>query len=159
MQTTWHRVPLAWHNLTHDKRHLTVCVAGVGFAVVLMFVQYGFRNALLDSNTLLIDRFNADLVLVSRLRTTLLIPESFARSRVAPAARVPGVRSTHPLYVENRLTFLQSAPDADGTRDSRRPIRVVGIDPDAFLLDFPELDPKPGAPQSCLAELKKAGRV
>ena len=107
MQTLRHRVPLAWHNLTHDRRHLTVCVAGVGFAVVLMFVQYGFRNALLDSNTLLIDRFNADLVLVSRLRTTLLIPESFARSRVAQAACVPGVRSTHPLYIENRLTFLQ----------------------------------------------------
>jgi putative ABC transport system permease protein len=155
----WRRVPLAWSNLTHDRRHLALCVAGVGFAVVLMFVQYGFRNALLDSNTLLIDHFNADLVLVSRLRTTLMIPETIDRHRVAQAAGVSAVRSTHPLYLETRVTMLQSAPTAEGSHEPRRPIRVVGIDPDAFLLNFPALDPAPNAPGSCVQELKLADRV
>ena len=46
-----HRVPLAWKNLTHRKLRLLVAVAGITFAVLLMFVQFGFRAALLDSNT------------------------------------------------------------------------------------------------------------
>ncbi len=148
------RVPLAWLNLTHDLRHLALCAAGIGFAVVLMFVQYGFRNALLDSNALLIDHFNADLVLASRLRTTLMIREVFPRQRLAQAAAVPGVRSVHALYLETRFSSLQSAIREDGNSGPRRSIRVVGVDPDAYLLKFPELDPTPGAPRSLVPELK-----
>ena len=43
------RVPLAWCNLVHEPSRLVRCCGGVAFAVVLMFMQYGFRNALLDS--------------------------------------------------------------------------------------------------------------
>ena len=43
------RVPLAWANLTHNPVRFAVSLAGVAFAVVLMFVQFGFRNALFDS--------------------------------------------------------------------------------------------------------------
>jgi hypothetical protein len=43
------RTPLAWKNLTHDPRRLVVASCGVAFAVLLMFMEMGFLNALLDS--------------------------------------------------------------------------------------------------------------
>ena len=47
------RTPLAWLNLTHDKRRFALSLAGVGFAVVLMFIELGFYHALLDSTVAL----------------------------------------------------------------------------------------------------------
>ena len=44
-------VPLAWKNLTHNYRRLFTAVAGITFAVVLMFVERGFQHALFDSTT------------------------------------------------------------------------------------------------------------
>ena len=41
--------PLAWKNLTHDPRRLVVACGGVSFAVLLMYIELGFLNALLDS--------------------------------------------------------------------------------------------------------------
>ena len=35
-------VPLAWRNLTHDKRRFAVSLTGIAFAVLLMFVELGF---------------------------------------------------------------------------------------------------------------------
>ena len=49
------KTPLAWKNLTHDWRRLAVAVAGIGFAVLLMFTQVGFQNALFDSQVKMID--------------------------------------------------------------------------------------------------------
>ncbi len=135
------RTPLAWFNLTHDRVRFALFVLGVTFAVVLMFMQIGFRGALLDSNTLLHERVRADLVLVSPNRAALPMREPFSRRRLAQAAAVPGVREVHPLYLDNGSGVLRNTdPDPD-RRGPSRPIRVIGLDPDAFLLDLPELDP------------------
>ena len=42
--------PLAWLQLTREKLRLLVAVAGVAFAVILIFMQLGFRKALFDSS-------------------------------------------------------------------------------------------------------------
>src|SRR6516165_3027417 len=142
------RVPLAWCNLTHDPGRLVRCCGGVGFAVVLMFMQYGFRNALLDSNGLLIERFNADLVLVSGRSDTLATNESFSRRQLVRAGGVPGVRSVVPLYLEGSLAVLRDAsPDLQDRRPGRS-VRVIGLNPDDEPLLMPELDPAPGRPGS-----------
>ena len=39
------RTPLAWHNLTYNKLRTAVAVDGVGFAVLLIFMQLGFLGA------------------------------------------------------------------------------------------------------------------
>ncbi len=150
-------VPLAWLNLTNDWRQFALFSAGIGFAVTLMFVQYGFRNALLDSNVLLIEKFNADLVLVSRAHSTLAIREAFSRHRIAQAASVPGVASAYPLYIEYNLSTIGTTQPAD-QREPRRTIRVIGVDPDANLLKFPELA-SPSQPGSLAGELKVQGRA
>src|SRR5262249_3204677 len=44
-------------------------------------------------------------------------------------------------------------------RPPNRPIRVIGIDPEAHLLKFPELDAAPGADRSHVNELQQLGRA
>jgi putative ABC transport system permease protein len=151
------RVPLAWCNLIHDPGRLVRCCGGVGFAVVLIFMQYGFRNALLDSNGLLIERFNADLVLVSGRSDTLAKNESFSRRQLARAGGVPGVRSVVPLYIEGNLSVLRDTSPEMQDRQPSRKVRVIGLEPDDEPLLIPELDPAPGRPGSLAGALKAPG--
>jgi putative ABC transport system permease protein len=122
-----------------------------------MFMQYGFRNALLDSSGLLIERFNADLVLVSSRSSTVATGESFSRHQLVRAAGVPGVRSVVPLYIEQNLSDLRdTSPELQDRRPSRH-IRVIGLDPHDEPLLIPELDPTSGRPGSLVAALKAPG--
>jgi putative ABC transport system permease protein len=138
------RIPLAWLNLTHDRVRFGLFVLGIVFAVVLMFVQLGFRGALLNSNTLIPDHLNADLVLVSPNRQTLAMREFFPRHRLHQAASIPGVAAVFPLYVENAIGHLRSTHNRQdlSQRQPTRSVRVIGLDPEAYLLKLPELDPK-----------------
>jgi putative ABC transport system permease protein len=153
------RVPLAWLNLTHDRRRFVLFSLGIALAVVLIFVEYGFRNALLDSNVLLIQKLNADLAVISGRRAALPFRETFARHRLDQIAGVPGVRSVHPLYMEYYLSPLRNPNEQTERRGPNRPIRVIGVDPGAHLLKFPELDPAPGAANSRVKELQQFGRA
>ena len=151
------RVPLAWCNLVHDPTRLVRCCGGVGFAVVLMFMQYGFRNALLDSSALVIERFNADLVLVSSLGKTVATNESFSRRQLVRAEGVPGVRSVVPLYIESNLSVLRNTSTELQDRRPGRGVRVIGLEPVDEPLLIPELDSAPGRPGSLTAALNQPG--
>ncbi|HEY1190849.1 MAG TPA: ABC transporter permease DevC [Gemmata sp.] len=130
-------VPLAWKNLAHDKVRFGLFAAGIGFAVVLMGVQYGIMNAMLDSNTVLIERLNGDIVLISPNKASLLFREGVSRRRLAEAEGVPGVASAHPVFVEYTTAELRhTAPDPKARTGTRR-VRVIGVDPNAHLLDLP----------------------
>jgi putative ABC transport system permease protein len=128
------RTPLAWLNLTHHKGRFALSLAGVGFAVVLMFVEAGFYNALLDSTVALIDRFDADLVIVSKVKTTLQAWGGVPRRRLAQALSVPGVADVTPLYLEGTRSVWRSEQTG-----RRRVVRVLGVDPDNPSLALPEL--------------------
>jgi len=151
------RVPLAWCNLVHEPSRLVRCCGGVGFAVVLMFMQYGFRNALLDSSALLIERFNADLVLVSGRGKTVATNEGFSRRQLLRAAGVPGVRSVVPLYIESSLSVLRNTSPELQERRPGRSVRVIGIEPDDETLLIPEVDPASARPGSFAAALNEPG--
>jgi putative ABC transport system permease protein len=128
------RTPLAWQNLTHNKRRFALSLAGVGFAVVLMFIELGFYHALLDSTVALIDRFDADLVMVSKLKTSMQILGGFPRRRLVQALSVPGVAAVRPLY----LDVVRSRWRSDRA-ERRQSLRALGLDPDAPALRFPEV--------------------
>jgi putative ABC transport system permease protein len=61
--------------------------------------------------------------------------------------------------MEYYLSLVRDPDEAAEKRAPNRPIRVIGIDPEAYLLRFPELDPTPGAPRSQVNELKQLGRA
>lgn len=125
------RVPLAWKNLTHNKRRLAVAIAGVGFAVLLMFMQLGFRNGMLDSNVAFLESLNADLIVASTSRYTLSVSEPFVRQRLVQTQTVPGVAAAYPVYLETRQAALVNPEDRVA-----RPIRVIGfqVDDPVFLV-------------------------
>lgn len=133
-------VPLAWRNLTHDRVRFGLFTLGIAFAVILMGVQLGVRNALLDSNCRVIDALNADLVLVHPHRKSLFYREGVSRRTLARAATAPGVAEAHPFYVDYQMTTMRNTRTTDD-RGPRRNIRVLGFDPDANLLTLPDLTP------------------
>src|SRR4029079_1299903 len=95
------RTPLAWKNLTHDLRRLLVAVSGVAFAVILIFMELGFLNALLESTVQVLRRLNGDIVLISQAQYALIAAERFDIHRLYDASALAGVASVSPLYIES----------------------------------------------------------
>ena len=61
-------IPLAWLQLKREKVRLLIAIAGIGFAVFLMFVQLGFRDALFNSAIRFHENVKGDIMLLSTLR-------------------------------------------------------------------------------------------
>ena len=66
-----------------------MAVAGIGFAVLLMFTQVGFQNALFDSQVKMIDDLQGDIFLVSRAKYTLAAEKRFPAGAGQPGRLVP----------------------------------------------------------------------
>jgi putative ABC transport system permease protein len=144
------KIPLAWRNLTHDVRRLLLAVGGVGFAVLLMFLQLGFRNALLDSTVAFIEVLDADLILTAEGRYTLALSEPFPRRRLEQARCVPGVAVAEPLYLETQLVQLYG-----GEGDIGRPIRIAAFDPESPMFLGADINRSVGdlrSPMTALAD-------
>lgn len=124
------KVPLAWSNLVHNKVKLFGALAGVTFAVTLMFMEMGFRNALLDGMVGLVRILDADLVLVSRTSYTTGFKQTFPPQRLYEAAQFDGITSASPVYIQTALAAWRNP-----ITGLRRPIRVVAFRPgdDVFL--------------------------
>lgn len=118
---------LALSNLAHERGRTAVSVTGAAFAVVLVFMQYGFLGALYDTATLLYDRLAFDLLLTSSEYLELSRPGTMDRARLAQAGSVAGVADVVPLMSE---TALWRNPTDDPTRGGKRwQISVLGVDP------------------------------
>lgn len=127
-------VPLAWRNLTEHKLRLLASVAGVAFATTLMFMENGFRKAILDSMVNVIERIDGQVVIVSRTLYTLSVPFPFPLERIVQARGVEGVESSSPLYTVTRSSYWRNPETGSEER-----ICVVGYPPEDDLLDLPEL--------------------
>jgi putative ABC transport system permease protein len=121
-------VPIAWLNLTHNPKQTALSVAGIAFAVLLMFMETGFRNAMFDSQLLLINGLDADVFLISRAKTTLMFQEPFARHRLEQARAAAGVQSAEPVYIEHDTALWKNASDG-----SIHDIRAVAFEPEPCI--------------------------
>jgi putative ABC transport system permease protein len=136
------RVPLAWRNLTHDKRRFLVATNGIALAVLLVFVELGFWNALLDASVALVRQFNGDLVIVSKARYTMAIREPFSTRRLEQARGVAGVYQVFPIYIEDRVSLWKDPENTNPNESSTRPIRVVAFNPYFYALRNQEIGDK-----------------
>ncbi|MBV8311437.1 MAG: hypothetical protein JO344_13735, partial [Planctomycetaceae bacterium] len=116
------RVPLAWANLVHNKVKLAASLAGITFAVALMYMEMGFYNALLDGMVGLLCKFDADLILTSRARYTIGFKQTFSRRHLNEALQFEDVLAANPVYIETRIARWRAL-------DSRLqvPVRVVAF--------------------------------
>lgn len=122
---------LVTRNLLHHRKRLLLSVCGVGFAVVLMAMQLGFRNALFDSTVQIIRELNADLIIFNRGKYAMTVTQRFPRTRLLLADSDPDVAGAYPLYIESYVGVWK-----DSTRKVSRPIRVIGFWPnDPIFLD------------------------
>lgn len=140
------RIPLAWLQLTREKIRLLVALAGIAFACILMFMQLGFQDSLLESAIRFHVALKGEIFLVSPQSNALIAMNTFSQRRLYQALGFEGVRAISPVYVG---FALWKNPQTRRTRS----IFVVGVDPSADLLELPELTPDK------LEEIKKADVV
>jgi putative ABC transport system permease protein len=123
-------VPLAWLQLTRDKRRFAAALAGIAFAASLMLTQLGFEDALMSTSGLLHKHMDADLVLISPLYQFVISPRSFTERRLYQVLGIEGVASVEPLYIGQ-------APFKNPVDGSERTIFAVGFNPRSAVLDIP----------------------
>jgi putative ABC transport system permease protein len=125
---------LAWMNLLHQRIRTLISLAGVAFAVLLIFSQLGFLGAVDETAALLFDKLDFDLILTSREYLDLNTPESFPRLRLPQAEAVAGVESARPFSVCLGL-WRGPWPHASPRVDPRRwSIMVLGVRPEDLHL-------------------------
>jgi putative ABC transport system permease protein len=140
------RIPLAWLQLMREKIRLLVALAGITFACILMFMQLGFQDSLLESAIRFHVALKGEIFLVSPQSNALIAMNTFSQRRLYQVLGFEGVRAVSPVY----LSFaLWKNPETRRTRS----IFVVGVDPSADLVDLPGLTPDE------LEEIKKADVV
>nr|ADN12349.1 DevC protein [Gloeothece verrucosa PCC 7822] len=93
------KLPLAWLQLKHEKIRLLVAIAGISFAVVLIFMQLGFQAALFDSAVHLHNSLRGDIFLLSTRSTSLIGMKSFSERRLYQALALPEVEFVTPIYL------------------------------------------------------------
>lgn len=121
---------LALRQLAFLGPRLVGPLAGFGVAIVLVFIQLGFENALYASATGLARALAADLVVVNRQFATMAFPQPWLdRAILLEAGAVRGVAAVAPL----QLATLQVVTEDGGMASAW----VVGVDPDAPALAIP----------------------
>jgi putative ABC transport system permease protein len=154
------RVPLAWLNLVHEKSRLVVALAGVAFAVLLVFMNLGFLGALAKSASMFYQYIDADIFLVSPQSLEISTTKAFPRDRLYQAAGIKGVERVMPLYLgylqwrnpqtrNSRAVFMFAFNPQDpvfSLPDLQNPDTLAALDrPDTVLFDRlsrPEYGPK-----------------
>lgn len=116
-------VPYAWLQLSHDKLKLLAAVGGVTFAVILVFMQLGLREALFDSSVRIHHGMDYDLVMLSPRTTYIGRTRAFPRSRLFQLSGVDGIDSVSPLYTQLASYYYE------GTPDTHRQVLLIGVDP------------------------------
>src|ERR1700712_1992861 len=121
MDLLW-RPPLAILQLRHHFGSTLGALMGVSVAILLMFMETGFEQALYRSSVRLHGILAGDLVLVDPTFASITIESGLSRRLVYQAKSVPGVAGATLRYAKTvLLRKLQTR--------SLRPVMVYGIDP------------------------------
>jgi putative ABC transport system permease protein len=126
-------IPLAWLQITREKLRMTVALLGVAFAVVLIFMQLGFREALFESAVRYHGSFDYDIALFSTKSNFIVQPEQFTQRRLYQVLGMPEVRDVKSVYVGQAIWRNPAA------RSETRSIFVVGFDPTESVFKIPEI--------------------
>jgi putative ABC transport system permease protein len=126
--------------LAHDKRRLIAMSASIAVGVVIMFVELGLLQGILDSQALVAHLVRGDFMVMNQARVDLHRWDSISRFELAQIAAVPGVATVTPVYQDH-----VSLTDPDDNRARR--VIVYAFSPEELPLAI-------GDPKKILAELK-----
>lgn len=125
-------LPIAWLQLTHNKWKFTVAVTGVLVAVLLMWMQLGFLDALYRSATSVARHLRGDLVLLSPNTKTFMQLESFSKRHIARALGHEAVENAYALYVGMAMW-------KNPWNGEKRRMFIFGMEPDYAVFEAPGL--------------------
>ena len=129
------KISLAWFQLKYKKLRLLVAIAGISFAVVLMFMQLGFQSALFDSAVRLHSSLRGDIFLLSTRSTALIGMKNFSeRLLYQTLALKEEVEFITPIY----LSFAQWKNPINP--HYWRNIHVIGFDIRYPIFDLPGVE-------------------
>ncbi len=123
---------LAWRQLVFDRTKLIAAISGVLFATVLVFMQMGFRDALYSSAASAPMKMAGDLFLLHKQTEAMWRPVRFTRTELMRTLAHPQVVQAYPLY-------MSLAQFKNPETQTKRTLMVYGYDPDADILDVPEI--------------------
>ncbi len=132
-KTLENRTPLGFLQLKHDKARLLTAISGIAFADILIFMQLGFLNALMDSSILMHRNLKADLVLMNPQALNWTEMSTFSRRRLYQAKDIPGVASADALYI-NSIKWKNPQTH------QKTSVMVVGMNLDNPAFDMPEVN-------------------
>lgn len=124
---------LGWRQLRHKPLRLCVALLGIAFAVLLIMMQLGFREALFESAVRFHERFDYDIALFSPDSVFIVRPESFSIRRVYQSTADPDIESVTPVYI---FPAVWKNPWGGG----RRSLNAVGFDPSVPVLSADGFD-------------------
>ncbi len=116
-------VPLGLHQLWHQKRRMLAAILGIAFAVLLIFVQLEFREALYASAVRYHNALEYDLAMLSPKTDFLLVARQFPRNRLFQVQGFDEVESVTPVYLGMASWRHPTEPGRSRT------IFVLGFDP------------------------------
>jgi putative ABC transport system permease protein len=128
-------IPLAWLQLKRETVRLLVALAGIGFAVMLMFIQLGFKDALFESAVTLHQNLKGDIFIISSQSTSLISMKSYDDRRLYSALGAPGVERVSPVMIGFGIwknPFWEGLP-----KPQTRSIMVLGVDPNDEIMSLP----------------------
>jgi putative ABC transport system permease protein len=134
---------LGWRQLAHEKKKLAAALAGIAFAVTLMLMQLGFKDALYVSATLLHRSMNGELVLTSTLYEAMLSTEGLSERRVQQTLMDESVERAAPLRWtlgawKNPWTLRRRSLLVIGFDPEKQPLQLPGLKRYAAALQHPE---------------------
>ena len=121
------RIPLAWLQLSKEKARLTIALAGVAFAVILVSMQLGFQSSMYVSAVRYHNLFQYDLVMLSPSTSFIGFPETFTRRRLIQTLAADEVEAVTPIY-------MRQGQWKNPWGHNRRGLLVVGFDPSHDVL-------------------------
>ena len=84
--------------IAQHRTRLFAAFAGIAVAIVIMFVELGLLQSILDSQSLIAGLVNSELVVMNRARTNLHKWNNFEPIRLNQIAGIPGVADVVPMY-------------------------------------------------------------
>ena len=122
------KIPLAWLQLTFQKARLLTAVAGITFAAVLMFMQFGFQEALFSTTTTIHKSIRGDLFLIGTQSENLFSSRPFSRRILYQTLNNENVVTAAPIYIG-------LLPWKNPWTNKERAIFIMGFEPNSTILE------------------------
>lgn len=131
-------IPIAWRQLTSERKRFISAVAGIAFAVTMMLFQLGLYDALFKAVVRPHHAMIADLALISKNYVSLADADTFTRRRLYQVVSDDAVESVASIYVSN------GAWRNPATMELRQ-IFILGCRPEEHAFNYPGWTNNPGA--------------